>query len=398
MLFRGLLILFGLNQTLAIALVPQLVSFLGLSNSSQNLAIVTLIINVNLLTYWLGTAFWGDLVSKISIVKCTRIASIGFLFSNALFWSALFMVETPSLMFIAFSRLALGLFTSAFIILAHSHLAQITNTSFGQLAKISGAITLGRLIGPSLVLLPFSMEWLLLFPTIATGLFIPFIFFMTNTEPHKPAFEAPSKPINSPNFALILITALLTTILVSTVQYFILPLLFEMGYEGVLGSKVYAALLLYLTLTVIIYQFFVLPRLTPYLSIIPGLIIAALLISCTLFVVSLHNELLLIIALTMLTFAISALPSWYSQKAYEHNQTLAIRAYRSSRIARAHTTGHLLGTAISSLTLYLNLPLIIPIWIFSLSLIGLIITLHKHIYFKANRYLKYSTVNKEDHE
>ena len=398
MLFRGLLILLGLNQTLAITLLPEIVSYFGLPNNSQNLAIVTLAINVNLLSYWLGTTFWGDRLRKISIRKCTRLACLGFLFSNALFWSSLFLFETPSLVFVAFSRLAMGLFTSAFIILAHTHLAQINSTSFGQLAKISGAITLGRLIGPSIVLLPLSIKWMLLFPTIATALFIPFIFFKTTLVTHTPVIETHSKPTHSPHFILIVVAAVLTTMLVSTVQYFILPLLFEMGYEGIQGSKVYAALLLYLTITIILYQFIVLPLLAPYLSMIPTLIVVALLISCALLTISLHNWLLLFVALTLLTFAISALPSWYSQKAYGKDQTLAIRAYRSSRIARAHTTGHLIGTAISSLSLYFHLSLIVPIWVFSLSLVGLIITLHKHTYFKVNQGLKYLTINKENHE
>ena len=380
MLFRGLLILLGLNQTLAIALLPQIVSYLGLESNSQNLALVAFIINANLFSYWLSTGFWGKYITKIGMMNCTLIACIGFLLSNFIFWSSLFISTTPSLPLMAFSRFALGLFTSAFIILAHTHLAQINNTNLGQLAKTSGNITLGRLIGPSLVLLPVPMEWLLLTPMIVTIAFLPVVILKTKIKQQSAnilSSETSSHSVNSTTFTLILISALLTTMLVSTLQLFILPLLSNMGYQGVYGSKVYASLLIYLTITVLIYQFIILPYLTRYVSSIPSLIITALILSNTLFIVSFDNRILLLIALTIFTFAISALPSWYSQKAYQHNQTLAIRSHRSSQLVRAHTTGHLAGTAISSITLYFHIPLIVPIWIFSLSLIGLMLTLQK---------------------
>ncbi len=386
MLYRCLLILLGLNQTLVLAFLPELSNLLGFSQSEKDLGLVTLILNLNLITYWFGVKFWGNRLSQLGLWTSTRIAVGGFLAANVLFWLSLFASEQTSLLVVGASRLLLGVFSSAFVILAHCHLSVVNKTNLGQLAKTSGAITIGRLLGPSLALLPLATNWLMFSPIL---LVLPALLYCLSTTPPWSSAkqqQTPNHAITSSkswHFKSILSLAVLTTSLVSIVQYYILPQLFNFGYQGEQASKVYASLLLYLSLALIVYQFFLLPVISRYARLIPGMFLLFLGSGAILLSLSVATWWLLLLALALLAFAISGLPSWYSQQAYQANSSLSFRAKRSAYLARAHTAGYLLGTAVASISLLLSIPLLTPIWLFSLAMIGLIVHLNRQDQLQA---------------
>ncbi len=381
MLYRCLLILLGLNQTLVLAFLPELSSLLGFSQTEKDLGFITLLLNLNLITYWFGVKFWGNKLGNLGIWPCTRIAAAGFLLANLVFWCSLFASDQPSLLLVACSRLLLGVFSSAFVILAHSHLSIVSKTNLGQLAKTSGAITLGRLLGPCLALLPLAANYLLFSPIL---LALPACLYCLSCNPKwtlasqvEAPPTSPAQVLSSLHFKHILLLAVLTTSLVSIVQYYILPLLFSFGYQGTEATKVYASLLLYLSLALIVYQFVVLPVVSRSPSLIPAVFLVSLVSGSLLLSFASNAWALLLVSLAVLAFAISGLPSWYSQQAYLPNPSVSFRAKRSAYLARAHTAGYLIGTAVASGCLLLGVPLLVPICLFSLAMVTLIIRVNQ---------------------
>ncbi|MDO6761978.1 hypothetical protein [Agarivorans sp. 1_MG-2023] len=381
-----MLVLLGLNQTLVLAFLPELSLLLGFSHSEKDLGFVALVLNVNLISYWFGVTFWGSKLSKLGLWRSTVLAISGFLLANLVFCLTLFVSESPSLLLVSASRLLLGLFSSAFIILAHSYLAIINNSNVGQLAKTSGSITIGRLLGPCFALLPLVGLWVLSAPVLFALIALIYCLvaksgWPAETEQNKPLATPSSLPESLP-FKYILLLAVFTTSLVSTVQYLILPLLIGFGYQGAQATQIYASLLLYLSVIIIVYQFVLLPLFARSQARLPAALIGSLLVGALLLSAPLSNWSFVLLALAVMAFAISGLPSWYSQQAYANNPSISFRAKRSAFLARAHTAGYLIGTAVASASLMLGIPLLTPIWVFSLAMVALVLVVNQHARFQ----------------
>lgn len=392
------LILLGLNQTLMVALLPEIAQLLSLSTNESGLALLTIAINCNLISYWLGTVFWGRYLAKIGWSACYRITLIGFILSNVLVWLVLFYSAQPELYLLAASRLLVGLFSSAFVILVHTALAQQNQANMGQLSKSSGTITIGRLLGPSLVLLPISIQYLLLLPILA-ALLLALCSFFSQHKLHNLSLEKEKikTSTNSYSISLILTCALLTTTFVNCLQYFLLPLLFNLGYQGEQASELFAAILLYLSIAVIAYQFILIPYLSRHQQQFPTLIITALVVASALLTWAEQSWLLLMLALSIFAFAISALPSWYSQFAFRDSNNIQSNSAKSAAITRAHSSGHLSGVALASLCLYLSIPMQLTIVALVLALIFFIISINKGALQLIAPFAP-STHNKDEHE
>ncbi|WP_432463475.1 MFS transporter [Agarivorans sp. QJM3NY_33] len=400
MLYRCLLIALGLNQTLLLALLPNIAALKGLQGSEQGLGLIAAVVNVNLISFWLGSGLWGKWLPKLGIRFCSRITISGFILANLLFYFALLIPTTPSLPVMALARLALGLFSSAFIILAQTHLAITKQNGLGQLAKTSGAITLGRLLGPSLVLLPFSMQYLLLIPLI---LVLPLLIkqlcekaenqvdfakdFPLQTYSGKSPREQ-AKTRRRPNqLKLILLSALLMTALVSTLQFYLLPLLLDLGYQGEQASSLYASILLYISITLLISQLLLIPWWSKQQRPLAPILLLCLALGCLLLSLSVGLSssgaqqpwLILLAGLTSLTLAVSGFPVWYSQLALSQSSSLSERSRRSGSLSRAHSSGYLVGSAVSSSCLYFSIPLLTPIWVFALGLVACVLCLQQYL-------------------
>ncbi|WP_411991185.1 MFS transporter [Agarivorans sp. DSG3-1] len=374
--------LLGLNQTLVLAFLPELSLQLGFNHSNKDLGIVAVVLNLNLISYWFGVKFWGDKLNKRGLWRSTVLAVSGFLVANLVFCLSIFVSDQPSVLLVSASRLLLGLFSSAFIILAHSHLAIVNKSNLGQLAKTNGSITIGRLLGPSLALLPLVGQWVLISPVLMALLVL--VYCLVN-KASWPTDSELATPIHSPYssaetlaFKHILLLAVLTTSLVSMVQYHILPLLISFGYQGAQATKIYASLLLYLSAIIIVYQFVLLPLFARSQARLPAALIGSLIVGALLLSVPLSNWSFVLLALAVMAFAISGLPSWYSQQAYANNPSISFRAKRSAFLARAHTAGYLIGTAVASASLMLGIPLLTPIWVFSLAMVALVLVVNQH--------------------
>lgn len=398
MYFSYLLILLGLNQTLMIALLPELAELFSFANDKSELAILTAAINSNLISYWLGTIVWGKYLHRWGFVACCRLTILGFFLASSFVWLTLFYTEQPSLYWLSVGRFILGIFSSAFVVLSHTYLAQKNSANISKLSKNSSMITLGRVLGPTLVLLPITLEQLLLLPIIASlFLSLSCAFNPVTANTAKTIPSAVSNSINAQPISLLLCTALLTTSLVNCLQYFLLPRLIDLGYQGAQASDIFAAILLYLSFAVFAYQLLVIPYLSRYQLYLPKFIIITAIAGGSLLTLANDSWVLLILALSLLAFAISALPNWYSQRAYQSHHHIYIQSQRSAAIARSHSSGHLLGVAIASLSLYLAIPLLAVIWLQLLLLTVFILFINKGA-LQLSALLTLSTINKDEHE
>ncbi|MCY7295223.1 MFS transporter [Alteromonas sp. a30] len=374
------LLVLGANQTLLLALLPQVASLLGFGSDANEWGMLILIMNLNLLSYWFGSGWWGKAIGVIGLKDATRIASIGLIVSTVLFVCLIFF--TPSwLILIAVTRLATGCFTSAFLPIAQTNLAlahqQTTqksdaksgNTRVAALSKLSSHITIGRFIGPIIVLLPIPLYALLIAPAVITLLTLFMKVPITDKNTQRQANLIPAetqlnafKKINKFGIS----AALLTTALVAIVQLILLPFITQLGYSEVEASQHYAKLLLFISCLVILFQRWMLPKLakrdtqeTWYAKLLLLSVVAGS--ACLVFLPNSWSFLLL--GLALLALGIAGLPSWYTHQLMQQHEHRLPHSQISGVTAQSHTIGHLLGTGLAAFILsspfsmhYLLLP------------------------------------------
>ena len=360
------LFVLGINQTLLLALLPQLASLLGFGSDANNWGLLILVMNLNLITYWFGSGWWGKAISHIGLNRSAQIASLGLIVSTIAFVAMIFFI--PSwLIFIALARLATGCFTSAFLPIAQAHAIQsqsFGDTGIAKLSKLSSYITIGRFIGPILVMLPVPMSLLLLSPAfiillaqVRTG--------FASTPKLKYSSVAPS--LKEPTLKVFktiapsgLAAALLTTALVAIVQLILLPFITQLGYSEQQASEYYAQLLLFISCLVILFQRWVLPELAKrdtQQNWYHWLLLCVLYAGSSILAFISTGWLSLLLGLSLLAFSIAGLPAWYTHKLMQHHQNVLPHGQISGATAQAHTLGHLLGTALAAAALSTNISI-----------------------------------------
>ncbi|GAL20503.1 possible H+-antiporter [Vibrio maritimus] len=159
----------GLNQTLLFSFLPYIADVLGISGSSLEWSGVIILLNVNLLSYFIGSSYWPSKITSNGFAVSARLAFVGYAAVSVIFIFVLTLLlfdlscHWMSLIILGATRFAMGYFSSAFLPIAHGYiLAQNHDhaSQYKQLSKASSALTLGRLIGPGLALIP--INWLLI--------------------------------------------------------------------------------------------------------------------------------------------------------------------------------------------------------------------------------------------
>lgn len=344
------LLVMGVNQTLVIALLPQFGAHLGLSQDTQEWGWLIALLNVNLLTYWLASGWWGNRISAFGLQKSQRIAAIGLIFSTFVFAIAFLFSAEISLVLIGMSRFATGCFTSAFLPIAQSKVAQTHGNNIAALSKQSSYITVGRLLGPGLILLPVSFYILLFLPCVIAVISL----FISEKEPpqHTPS-EMKLNPFHGlsqlPCTGLVL--AMSTTAIVACTQLIILPFIIGLGYNPEQSTVAYAQLMLYISLFVIIAQRWLIPFLSSTNRIkqhYPYLLLAILHLGTGLLFFTFSQWIFFALALSFIAISITGLPSWYTNQLLKTRNVNLSHSQVSGGVAQAHTLGHLLGTGLSA--------------------------------------------------
>lgn len=377
----------GINQTLLLALLPQIAKQLNLSAAPESWSGLIVLLNLNLLTSWLGAAWWGQRIHVIGPQRAIALAAGGFSMSIAALAAVLAsstQLGLVSAALIAGCRLAAGCFSSALLPIAQSQIHGHQGEQMRQLAKLSSHITLGRLVAPALVFIPLSPLVILLFPACLTLLGLPLARTARENGTTVAAMAATPAPqqsqtqlhplsqrqlwrqINKAGLA----TALLTTAMVASLPVVLLPLIHQLGFSQQAASEQFSQLMLVLGIIVIATQRLLVPVGSRYWSHSKGypLLILACLYTGGMLLSNhqlpastaaseavvwslLGDGQLLLLALTCLAVAVAALPSWYTQQLFRTHGSHIPTSQISGAIAQAHTIGHILGTLGSALLL-----------------------------------------------
>ncbi|UAA37365.1 hypothetical protein KIH87_11590 [Paraneptunicella aestuarii] len=382
------LIALGVNQTLLIALLPQLAVLLGFGHNPEDWGLLLLVMNANLPSYWLASGWWGKKITCGDTNQISKQANYGFILSISLFVTLLLLIEnglelpqatntdsmsllnTLLLTVLALCRFASGAFASAFLPLAQTNITQTPEayeTNISKLSHLSSLITLGRFIGPILVLLPFPLVLHLIIPALL--ILVSLIqksrtTIIQSNEAQNASVATAQKQIQV--FKLLskpgLTAALLTTSMVAMTQLVLLPFIAKFGYTEKQASHYYAQLMIYLSVFVIASQRWLLPYLIPKIAQLtksqtayPLLLSLCLILGTVLLCLPQQNWPTLLLALACIAIAIAGLPACYTHQLFEQHHIQIPRAQISAAIAQVHTLGHLLGTAVTAALLAQNL-------------------------------------------
>ncbi|OEF23397.1 MFS transporter [Vibrio rumoiensis] len=364
----GSLLTLGINQTLLIALLPQIATLFGIDPQGNELGILAIALNVNLISYWIGSGLWGKYLQKISLTSAYAIASIGYIACHIAFISALFHFEQPQLWLASLSRLGLGLFSSAFMPIGQTYMARQEPAALNKLSQLSGIATLGRLLGPTFVFLPLALSHVLLLTIIPIFLSLLFVKWLAKgcmkyEEKHQSNLNRNRELTVTPTAMwtlakrhyLTFITASLTTLLVAVYQLMLIPYLSKLGLNEQEVSRYLASIMVGISVMMAFNQLWLIPIMMAYPRLIWGSTVWALFITATLLSLPGYH-LVVLLALSMtLTVALSNLPAWYSKQLLSIDTNPSHTGKLSGLLAQSHSTGHLLGTGCASIVLYFQL-------------------------------------------
>ena len=355
----GSLFTLGINQTLLLALLPQIAMLFNVDAQSNALGLIAIAINVNLISYWIGSGLWGKHLNRMSLTQAYWIAGMGYIMCHLFFIAALLHLTEPQLWLAALSRFGLGLFSSAFMPIGQTYLAHKRPAELNKISKLSGAATLGRLLGPALVFLPMSLTSLLLLTLLPISMSLLFIKWLAKNSLNLVISSNKIKAVSSLKLAqkykLTFFTASLTTLLVAMYQLMLVPYLSKLGLSSVQVSDYLAGILLAISGLMAINQMWIIPNLLARPTLIWHCIIWPLAFCGYILATFQHSLMLLVIFSAALTMALSNLPAWYSKQLLSIGQDKLYTSQLSGLLAQSHSSGHLIGTALASLAVYLSI-------------------------------------------
>ena len=357
----GSLFTLGINQTLLIALLPQIAKLFGIDPQGHELGIIALALNVNLISYWIGFGIWGKYIQKLSLTSSYIIASIGYIGCHILFISALFHFEQPLLWLASLSRLGLGLFSSAFMPIGQTYLAHKQPPELNKLSQLSGMATLGRLIGPAFVFIPFALPNILLLTIVPILISLLLVNILAKNSIKYEGEPIKSSASSSPSWSLAkrhyltLLTAIFTTLLVAIYQLMLIPYLSKLGLNNQKISQYLASIMVCISVIMAINQLWLIPKCMAYPTFMWHSIIWPLFATAALLAFTPYNLIALLALSVTFTIALSNLPAWYSKQLLLVDNHSAHTSKLSGLLAQAHSSGHLIGTGCASLILYLQL-------------------------------------------
>ncbi|GAL35752.1 possible H+-antiporter [Vibrio maritimus] len=368
------------------SLLPVLVAVLSIEDSGNSWSLIIVFLNLNMLSFFIGSAFWPGKIIRLGYFSSAKITILGYFLSNALF-VVLLLGATKSVQFnieflvlIGVSRLFMGFFSSAFMPIAQGSIYAQTSCEqrqYKKLSKISGTLTLGRLAGPGLVLLPVDWLWVLAIP------FVPMFwsFFKRpsisfsgqeaelSTAPNIKALSL--FLLSPPSLIAPLLIALSTTALVASFQLALAPEMTSLIGDVEQASEMLAFLMLGLSMLLFILQVWVMPRLAKWLKTRLFIIAFGLVGFGLLALIPDPNLTNFILAGLALALSIAGLPPWYSQVAFRRGEPKRKVSETSGLLAQSHSLGHLVGTTSAALCLSVGINALYASSLFALVILSL---------------------------
>ncbi len=359
----GALLSMGLNQTLLFSFLPYVADVLGISGSSLEWSGVIILLNANLLSYFIGSIYWPNKITSDGFAVSARLAFAGYALVSVIFIVVLMLLSFDlswhwlSLIILGATRFAMGYFSSAFLPIAHGYiLAQNHDhaSQYKQLSRASSALTLGRLIGPGLALIP--INWLLILVVPLLPMLWSY-FQCPSTDNNRQDHKSQVLPVMqrlklAPIWTLI--CALLTTAWVASFQLALAPEVHRLIPTPAEASHQLAMFLLGVSIVALFGQAVLMPLLAKFIRVRISLMVLGLLVFTVLIISKPATYPVFVMAGVGLALAVSALPTWYSQVTYHNADERISKVSVSGLIAQSHSIGHLLGTGATALFLSLG--------------------------------------------
>ncbi|WP_199611063.1 hypothetical protein [Flocculibacter collagenilyticus] len=388
------LVALGLNQTIMMALLPTIAELMGMPLVSGELGILVAVANLNLVSYWYGSGWWGRTIGRWHRKQVHYVVAAGFIIANLGFLAALFVGShneislTIALALMGCCRLLAGFFSSALLPLSQLAISKNGAPSVASLSKNSSFITIGRIVGPLLVLLPLNLFLLLSIPIL---FILPLLKSISGNSvnaivniTHK-ATGANSKFTSfSQQFSqfsvikLALGIAVITTCLVGVIQLLLLSALTSLGYQGEGASRYFAGLMLLTSVIAWFCQRVIIPKFANSSRVVLPTLLVALNTGAVVLIFMPLSWLSLMIAVVAITLGVSGLPSWYTNQGVVSTTNDIEKGVFYGVLAQAHSSGHIVGTVLSAILLYFQLPLALLTLFFAILLSGTCVYLSLH--------------------
>ncbi|USD67617.1 hypothetical protein [Vibrio sp. SCSIO 43136] len=221
-----------------------------------------------------------------------------------------------------------------------------------QLAKLSGALNLGRLVGPLLALVPIS--WLVML-FITPWLVLPSLKgrpCAMNGESKRPVTEQSNVASILRGSKWPLSCAISITALVASFQIALTPEFLALGVSAQTASQYLAGYLFFITSMVFVGQFFIVQRLPiQWYSKFVGLGLFGVVVGLSVMTPSMS---VFIVVGVFLAIGLSFASPFYSHSAFKLSAGLGHRSQVSALLAQSHSLGHFIGLTLTSITLVIS--------------------------------------------
>jgi len=345
----------GALQAATLILIPEMM--LRGQLSALQLAIP---LSIGTFVFMYCSGQWGKILDKRLVANkpltiIIRWVLVGFIASQLTFVSLLQFTSfygVALVIALCSSRLLHGIFCSAIIPITQITLSR-SDSKGEKLVWSSIAINVGRITVPLLTFVPVQIHYFSLW-FIATITFFALCVACLNKEKNvsvskqldsvKPNKAKPNKDkpelftlFNNPLLLSICISAVLISLFSSQLQFSLGPLFLVKFANAALASEVTATLLFASSASALTALFILYRPLSRYPKVFLLVIAVSLIIGSTLFIMQQH----LIIAVVLLSAALSMGPVWYTAiaiHASEHNKARA-----SASVSQGHTLGNACG-------------------------------------------------------
>ena len=388
----------GALQGAILILVPEMMS------SSQLSALqLALPLSLGTFVFMCCSGYWGKLLDlrnmmNESIAYVLRWVLLGFLISQISFIVFVQFSDLKGVLLVFFlcvTRVVHGLFCSA--IIPSTQLALSHRDKNGEkLVWSSIATNVGRLTAPLLTFVPINLDYFSLW-FIASVTFIAFILTWFNQDkPQSINHNLPSLKSTSENksievFSLlknplllsVCFTAVLISLFSSQLQFSLGPLLLDTLSNASLASEMTAKVLFAASASALISLFILYRPLSLFPRIFLSVIAGSFITGCCLFVMQQQ----LIVAVILISAALSMAPAWYTALAMHASKSNKART--SATISQGHTLGNAFGGMLGGLLLVLGQRSVLLSFIL---LMVLILFAWLTVFRQANRYKKDQTL------
>ncbi|WP_223670282.1 MFS transporter [Kangiella shandongensis] len=351
-------VIMGIFQSSLFAATPQFIALTGLATWQWSI-----LLSLPTLFFLVLSPRWGRWADKSGASYVIRYSAVGLSLSIISFaiiwWLGVSYTFSPLVWFIAigFSRILYGISASGVMPICQS-LALDTSTvkegsddSLKRLGWVSAGLSVGRIVGPVLLLLfAVYMGWL--FGIFCAAAIVSLVFISRFSVKHAPRRK--QQPMTDkaeptslhPSITLMLCMAFAVTLYVGYLQFVLGPLFLDWMETSEEATKLMSLTMLVVAAVALLCQVFIVKRLAWRSPSILS-VLALILTLASLSLGWVHQPLVILIAVIPMALSIALMTPVYSRLAMASSE--ASKGQTSGRLAVAHTAGYPAGSLLAGL-------------------------------------------------